>query len=517
MTFSDAEFNALVEAASDSDDLGSNRYGKASPLSLWATELGQMLAALAQLEFNSKPGTPLRKLCESGARYGLQRLEARTSSRLHALISARAGHRLKSDLERNLIRITRPCLALEFSAFRSAVEAIHPRGRLLPLSMMERKFLGGKPCHRLFPMFKRFPVLARLWSQLICQWCDQTHELLLRFAADRRALSRVFFRGQPFAKITDLRAGLSDPHNGGRTVMLLRFGSGSVIYKPRPGHGEEEWHAFIEWMNVQAFRPKVKAGAVLLRDGYCWMEEIKFAPCKNQAAVRRFYERLGGMIAAAFLLRAVDCHRDNVIALGEQPVLVDAETLGHSETETQVVSPLNLLHRTGFFPYPGEQSTGKMDSSVLGKMTSGRHNPRIGRKPLSAARYKADLIRGFRRAWRCILGSAERRAEFNRLTRRLQRHKLRRIHWPTANYDRIRRASIQPDVLRSALKRDNLIRLLCRRNGVSSAIIAEEVLALKRFDIPHFTHHPSAFSRQDSCSQKAAYSDAVGVILSFPH
>src|SRR6202008_1043288 len=109
----------------------------------------------------------------------------------------------------------------------------------------------------------RFPVLAKLWSQLICQWCDNVSELLARVERDKQALSRCFFHGQPVGEIIDLRAGLSDPHNKGRTVMHVRFQAGSIIYKPRRGHGEQEWFNLVDYLNVRYLRPKLKAARVL--------------------------------------------------------------------------------------------------------------------------------------------------------------------------------------------------------------------------------------------------------------
>ena len=71
------------------------------------------------------------------------------------------------------------------------------------------------------------------------------------------------------------------------------------------------------------------------------------------------------MIAAAYLLKAVDCHRDNLIASGEDPVLVDADALWHVSPATKAQTPLDLLYRTGFFPNSNPRSL-QSRSSVLG-------------------------------------------------------------------------------------------------------------------------------------------------------
>ena len=509
MIISDEEFIAIVEAAGSHDDFARPKRRNASPVTRtvqtsqgvrepmsghprvhrppWANELRKMLNALDELQFSSRQTSPLQKVCEVGSQYGLRMLQTNVSSELLSLLRPKAKRRLKGNLQRILARATRPCLALELNAFRCAFEAIHSEKAAATRELTERKFLERPPYHRIISLFKNFPVLAKLWCLLISQWRDQIADLLIRFSADRVALSRTFFAARPVDEIADIHPALSDPHNKGRTVMLLICKAGSIIYKPRSGHGEREWFTFIRYVNTGSFRPKLKAARVLCRDGYCWMEKIRFASCKNHAAARRFYERLGGMIAAAYLLRIVDCHRDNLIACGEYPVLIDAETFWHVTRKTQIQPPLDALYETGFFPRSNRRSSWQYRSSVLGKVTTGQHIPRIGAKPLSAARYKREVVNGFTSAWDCILGTRHRSTAFVRRVRRLRAVKRRWIYRPTANYDCIRQAFIEPTALRSGADRDNLIARLCNRSAVTPGVIRAEIDALKRLDIPCFT------------------------------
>ena len=369
-------------------------------------------------------------------------------------------------------------------------------------------FLGNRPSDRLFSLFKQFSVLARLWCQLISQWRTHNAEVLARFATDRFALSRAFFRGEPVRTIADLRCGLSDSHNNGRTVVQLQFEAGSIIYKPRSGTGEWEWFSLLNWMNNRSFQPKLRAARVLRRKGYCWMEYIAPAFCENEAAARRFYERMGGTIAAAFLLKAVDCHRDNVIASGEQPVLVDVDALWHVSHLTKTQSPRAVLYRTGFFPNSNRHSL-QSRSSVLGRTTTGKHLARIGDKPMEAARYQREIVRGFTKAWHCILGTPRRRVAFLRRLRRIRSQERRWIYWATAKYAAIRQASIQPAALRGGLERHRLIARLCGRETVTSAVLRAEISALECLDIPYFTRRTQ---EQLSPDKNKALRDLVDAI-----
>jgi lantibiotic modifying enzyme len=458
----------------------------------WACELREMFDGLATHDFATNRTPPLHRLCECGSRYGFQRLQTKISSELRNYISAKAKERLNIDLRRMLAHTTRPCFALGLEASRLAYQALRSNAQEIDRKSAEITRLRGVPSEQLCFMFKMFPVLGRLWSQLISQWCKHINELLLRFTADRRALSHAFFSGERIDKIIDLRAGLSDPHNEGRTAVLLQFESGSVIYKPRGGDGEWEWLHLLRWMNSQSFRPKLRAARVLRREGYCWMEQIQPKPCKDQDAARRFYGRVGGMLAATYLLRAVDCHRDNMIASREYPILIDIETLWHVEREKKTKSLLEPLYGTGFLPSSGRRSSFQYQSSALGRTNPGEHTPHIAAKPLSAERYEIEISNGFRRAWRCLLGTTARRAAFGRHAQRIRRRKRRWIYRSTRDYDAIRRASIQPAALRTGIERDLLIARSCARSAVPQAVIREEINALKRLDIPYFTRKTRA-------------------------
>src|SRR5207302_9333772 len=138
-------------------------------------------------------------------------------------------------------------------------------------------------------------------------------------------------------------------------------------------------------------QPKLRAARVLRRKGYCWMECVGSASCKDEASARRFYQRMGGMIAAAYLLKAVDCHRENVIAAGECPVLVDVDALWHVSAVTKTQSPADVLYRTGFFPNSKRLSL-QSRRSVLGRTTTGNHLARIAANALEAARYTYQII-----------------------------------------------------------------------------------------------------------------------------
>jgi len=380
----------------------------------------------------------------------------------------------------------RACFDLEWRSFLQALDSLG-FGSLSSAQSAERKFLGEKPSYRLDSLFRRFPVLPELWSLAIGQWGNHISEVLERSKKDRTAISRCFFGGRRVGEIKDIRPGLSDPHDGGRTVTFLEFESGRLIYKPRSGQNEAAWFDLLNWMSRHGFSPELRGARVLERPSYSWMEFVEGSPCNNKASVRRFYERLGGMIAAAYLLKAVDCHRENVIAAGENPVLVDADALWHVSAVTKTQTSATVLYRTGFFPNSRRRSL-QSRSSVLGFSRTGNHLARIDERPVVASDYADEIIRGFSCGWKCLVGNAHRRAALRKRLAEIRGFKRRWIYLATAKYAAIRTASLSPAALRSEAEREALLECLCFRAGVSRRVSQAEIKALRQLDLPYFLH-----------------------------
>ena len=482
---SDGEFAALVRAACDSSELS-----ELPTQPKWACQLRQMLEYLSRCRFENAQTSPLHAMVKAGVAYGLTRLEASVTPKLLELLSPKAKISLCKYLERRIRQITQPSFKLTFDALNSALHSISLNRTPVTPEQTAQTFISGSLNGWLAFLFKQFPVLARLWSELISQWCDGAQELLVRFKQDQATLRQTFFARKSLGKIIDFRPGLSDPHNGGRTVTSLHFKAGCVIYKPRRGMGEKEWERIVCWLN-QGSKPRLKAARVLCRKNYCWMEEIVPIPCRSENCVRRFYKRLGATIAVAHLLEAVDFHRDNIIASGEWPILIDLETLSHPTPRAEGPSAVESLRRTGFFQLLLGKIQLQPESSVLGK-SNGPHKPRIGRRIRHAMEYEAEVVRGFELMWRRILGDKRQRAAFVRRVRRIRYQSLRRIYATTTDYDMIRWASIQPTALRSQTARGSIIRQMSERGAVSEAILHAEISALQRLDIPRFEQRVSS-------------------------
>ena len=478
-----------------------------SPALVPRRDLRRMLEGLEACEFRARRGAPLAKLCAAGADYGWGELERAAGSDLLGQTSVKARASLRRQLQKSLERITRPCFDLEWKSFELAMNSLGLA--VSNAALTEKMFLRDRPDYRLSLLFQKFPVLADLWCLRIRQWRYHVAEVLRRAAKDRRALSGWDIREPINGTIKDIRLGLSDPHHSGRSVTLIEFNEcRRVIYKPRPGTSEAAWFSFLDWMNQSGFRPPQRIPRILRRKGYCWMEYVETAPCQNEAAVRRFYERLGGLIAAAYLMKAVDCHRQNVIAAGEHPVLVDIDALWHVSRLTKTQSPEDVLYRTGFLPNSKPRSL-QSRSSVLGPATTGQHLPIIAGKPVFPAPFTGNIIAGFRRAWNCIVGTKNRRSEFLRHVRKVRTQRRRWIYRATEGYGATLQASLQPAVLRSLAARDQFIADSCLARAPSRTVGKAEIGAIRQLDLPYFARRTNHAMPADESSAPSELTEAI--------
>jgi lantibiotic modifying enzyme len=217
---------------------------------------------------------------------------------------------------------------------------------------------------------------------------------------------------------------------------------------------------------------------------------------------------MGGLIAAAYLMKAVDCHRENVIAAGEHPVLVDIDALWHVSRLTKTQSPQDVLYRTGFFP-DSEPRSLQSRSSVLGRGATGQHLPRIAGKPVFAAPYTDDILMGFRRAWNCIIGTKRRRAEFLRHARNVRGQPRRWIYRATEGYGTILQGSIQPAVLRSQGARDGFIARSCLLRAPNLTVGRAVISAIRRLDLPYFIRRTNQAMPADESSASSELTEAI--------
>ncbi|MCA9656465.1 MAG: type 2 lantipeptide synthetase LanM family protein [Myxococcales bacterium] len=429
-------------------------------------------------------------------------------ARVRELLSRAACVDLEAGLADAVLMLCRKTLDAEIEAMGEGVAA----------------FVRAQTSTGLRELFDAYPVLARLVALRVEHWASATKELLLRFVADRpELLLRFGVETSEPPRIDGVRLSLSDPHHHGRTVMILRLEGGRrLVYKPRSVALEAAYYRFLAWGNATGELLPLRLVEVVEREGYGWMEHVEHLPCADEGAVGRFYERAGITLCMLYLLGTNDCHEENLIASGEHPLLVDAETTMHAETrepDEGLCDPTALamssVMRVGLLPrWEYRKGQGIHDVSGLGGGQSSEladdddpgaepsaaprfgNVPRLGEVVVSPNDHVDELVRGFEAAYRLLLHHRATLLDPQGPLASFRGSPVRFVHRNTRIYGTILRHSLEPRFLRDGLSRSIELEILGRAYLVAEddeagpALFAGERRALERLDIPYFWTDP---------------------------
>ncbi len=381
----------------------------------------------------------------------------------------------------------------------------------------------------------RYPVLARQVVETAGRWADFGLEICGHLAAaDDRWRAAFSPAGEP-GEVVEIASGLGDAHRGGRSVARLRFASGlQLIYKPRPMAVEAAFQELLGWCVERGFTPAFRQLKVVDCGDHGWVEAVAPAPCASAAEVERFYQRQGGFLALLFVLSATDMHHENLMAVGEHPMLLDLEALFHPLDQrfggTAAAAELpDTVMRVGFLPdegWGGEAGGGAgidlsgltatagqlVPQTVLGLADTGtdrmrflkrqtempvggEHQPTLNDAAVPLAGYIEALIEGFVRMARLL---AAHRAELAAPAGPLAPFAtapVRVLLRQTAAYAALYNDAQHPYVLGDALERERLLDLLWTvvpERPAFERLVPAEHRDLRGGDIPFFTTWPGS-------------------------
>ncbi|MCU1276788.1 MAG: type 2 lantibiotic biosynthesis protein LanM, partial [bacterium] len=376
----------------------------------------------------------------------------------------------------------------------------------------------------------RYPVLARQAVTRLQLRVDAGVDLLRRLRADWSELVETF--GEPLAQAGRLLAvecGLGDSHRGGRAVAELQFASGyRLLYKPRPMRVELRFQRLLAWINDQGVDAPFRPLRMVARDEYGWAEHVAVEPCRSQAEARRFYRRHGGYLALLYALQGTDIHFGNVIAHGEQPILIDAEALftpdiavGDEVARVQWSDVTGSVLRSGLWPArmwsdaenegvdiggmgdPGgtpvargvplveHAGTDRMCITRGPKLwESGKNRPFLDGAAVLPEDHAADIEAGFVETYDILLRNRDALLAESGQLAAFAGEEVRVVLQPTSLYSIMSIEGAHPTLTRSALARDCFFdRLFFNADKLPflTAIEPAARRALEQGDIPVFT------------------------------
>ncbi|TKK78259.1 type 2 lantipeptide synthetase LanM [Kribbella jiaozuonensis] len=423
-----------------------------------------------------------------------------------------------------LVKLAARTLVLELARARDRGELAGdtPAERFLDFT---HRLVGGS---ELAEFLAAYPVLARVLGESCRQGVEGHLELLARLAEDRASLVTGLLDGRDPGSLTSIDPG-GDPHRGGRCTAILTFADGRrLVYKPRSLELHQHFNAFVDWTNAKTALD-IRTVRLLPRDGYGWLEYVVHEPCDDFAGVRRFYQRQGALLALLYVLDGTDMHFENLIAAGDQPVLVDVETLFHPSRlpvtglthDPAYSSLLGSVYRTALLPLLVSGEYGVSDVSGLGgdagstastsvvdwadagldsmhlvrrpgQPQSAANRPMLDGATIEPREHEIAVLTGFRAAYEAI---ARHRDEFlgpEGLLAQCAADQLRFVPRSTSLYTSLLDESTHPDALRDAAGRSQLLDLLWDADESLHAIVPHELADLWAGDVPLFTARPDS-------------------------
>jgi lantibiotic modifying enzyme len=446
-----------------------------------------------------RPPVSLNEILAPAVNFATASLRGATPRAAQKFLTESVWDDLSRDLSMRLAFALTPTLHLQQKVAKAVTRSLRP------IAQNGERRLALHNDITFLETIIEFPDLLETAARLISVWIDAQRELFARLLRDKADLCSIFLRSrQPF-RVTHIRARLSDPHDGAKTATMIEFVKRRrVIYKPRLSGGEGLWFEALRWLNRNGLRVSFRVPKMLSRRGYFWMEFLQTKGCESPTAVRLFYFRWGVQAALAQILGATDLHRDNWLAVGAQPILVDAELIGDAEptlfrrtSSSKHRQSLPALLQTGLLPFTSRDHAGfyrgiaPLDATIR-KAPSPNCWPRYGRVAQEPSRYVNDLVSGFEVVAEVFDSPPTAQRFFREVVLQTAGQNQRVLLRATAQYARLLRESFDARNMISAGDRWRHLVRECCASAANRRVGLAEARALLRCDIPKFTRRRSA-------------------------
>lgn len=377
-------------------------------------------------------------------------------------------------------------------------------------------------------IFLEYAVLSRATVTLVQQWTGAVEEFCSRLITDWDRLGETFGSNGELGIIVDIEI-LGDPHQNGRQVLGLTCESGlKIAYKPRGIGPETRFNDLLTWTNRRSTLPDLSTLSCVSQDGYGWVEWVDAEECDSTEEVARYYYRSGMLLCILYALNFTDGHLENIIAVGEQPIVVDLETLLHPDPPVETMPTFDELTasahetvlRTQILPVQSSEdgasvgglgetevelgglevptfenvNTDVMDLKHRDTVTvQGQSLPRVDGDRIGPEEYADDLADGFERMYRFLIDHREEVLASGGPIDAFEDVECRYLHRQTHTYRKVLTVLSTPSYLRTGLQFGCKVEELAtpfvadQKYEVAWDIYGMERSALWKLDIPRFT------------------------------
>lgn len=198
-----------------------------------------------------------------------------------------------------------------------------------------------------YEKFKNLVMKYPYWYYLIKKFVNDTQEFFIEFfnqlADDQITVMMQFFG--TVSKINDLGLSMGDRHKG-RFVIEIKTDEGNFFYKPRTAEVDEAFKKCLEVLSRCKDILEMKAPDFVSRKNYSWFNKITYTPLV-ETDNSGYYQRLGQLLAIIYILNGNDIHFENLISKGDQPIIIDVETILTNRLMNKKSSASSYLQNDG--------------------------------------------------------------------------------------------------------------------------------------------------------------------------
>ena len=402
-----------------------------------------------------------------------------------------------------------------------------------------------------------FGKYKHLYNILItrCKWnFKYIEDVINYFKENLNDIKAKILNTKEDVKIRNISVSLGDSHRQGRTVSIIELDNNEkVVYKPRSFNLENGFNKFIDYLNSKGKKEnsELYKMKVVSREDYGFSEFIKYDECKDEEDVKLFYYRTGKLLGALFALNAKDIHHENIIAKGNQPIVIDLEALFHSDViledkelfeSTEVAQEIvnSSVYSIGFLPQKifnpyEQQGSNYIDVSAFGSdekqvapfksykiinantdemkiekvdsiIETESNTPKVNGEIRKSENYIEQIKEGFLEIYDILMNNKEEAINVIQSIFRGMRNRF--ILRPTYEYGQLMHTSYHPDFMRYKVNRY----ILLHRLGVNIEkkylkVIKSEMNDILFGDVPYFS------CQIDSREIKNSKDESIDMIL----
>lgn len=351
-----------------------------------------------------------------------------------------------------------------------------------------RKTLESNPSY----LFDGRPMLEKYLCRYEEQFSLFIPEILSNAEKEKAQIEEKFFAGKKLGKLISLSADGADRHLGGKTVCVLGFEAGKLVYKPR----NLSLDALVKELADEWIPGTVLIPEILTSDDHAFEEFVDVYTARGEEEAEKFYYNLGSTCTLLHVLGATDFHKENILPSGVRPALFDLETvitprlysrdflfgrLRDCQEQNDIFEDItNSLVASLILPFYAENN--QEYSVLLSKDEPYSCGPVVGGVQQDVRPYFEHFRNGFTDAYKKAM---EMKDTLSAFADRFSPCSVRLLFRATNAYAKILRKSYIPEYLASEESaRSSYNQLLALDQN--SAITDAEISSLQNGDIPFF-------------------------------